>query len=203
VRAVAERETLQPGLVFVVPPDRDVEITDSEVRVREDDRSGPMPSVDRLLMSAARVYGETLIAVILTGSGSDGTVGAREVKNAGGTVVIQNPQTAAFPSMPRSLPPSVVDIVADVERIGPILNDLLTGAYLPVQPDEERTLQRFLEQLRERSGIDFAAYKLPTIRRRLQSRLVATDVGSLRDYLRYCQRYPEEYQRLVSSCLIK
>src|SRR5919108_410836 len=77
---------------------------------------------------APRACGERLIAVILTGSGSDGAAGAREVKAAGGTVVIQNPETASYPSMPKSLAPSTVDVIAHLESIGPLLYDLLTGA---------------------------------------------------------------------------
>ena len=60
-----------------------------------------------------------LIAVILTGSGTDGAAGAIEVKNLGGIVVVQNPQTARYPSMPLALPPTVIDVEADIERIWP------------------------------------------------------------------------------------
>src|SRR5205823_7107415 len=64
-------------------------------------------------------------------------------------------------------------------------------------------LQSFLEDLRDRSGIDFSSYKTPTIQRRLQRRLAATGVADLEQYVRYLQRHPDEYQRLVSSFLIK
>lgn len=96
-----------------------------------------------------------------------------------------------------------MDIVANLETIGPLLYDLLTGAYVPIQPDDQNLLRAFLEQLRERSGIDFGTYKTPTIMRRLQRRLLAVRSESLADYARYVQRNPEEYQRLVSSFLIK
>ena len=84
VRTVTERMPLEPGVVFVVPSNRDVEITDHEVRLRADTAGRSRPSVDLLLSSAAQAYGDDLIAVILTGSGSDGTAGARAVKAAGG-----------------------------------------------------------------------------------------------------------------------
>src|SRR5207253_9511820 len=94
-------------------------------------------------------------------------------------------------------------VVADLEAIGPLLHELLTGAFSQVRPDEDRALRGFLEQLRERSGIDFSSYKPPTIMRRLQRRMVATGANQLDAYLRYLQRNPDEYQRLVSSFLIK
>src|SRR5215217_5955585 len=156
VRTVQDHEPLENGVVYVVPANRDIEVTDHSVAVRAAD-GGPQPSVDRLLRTAAAVFGERLIAVVLTGTGSDGAAGARSVKEAGGTVVIQNPETASYPAMPQSLAPTTVDIVADLERIGPVLYDLLTGAYTGDPTENDRTLRLFLEQLRERSGIDFAA----------------------------------------------
>jgi two-component system CheB/CheR fusion protein len=192
-----------------------VEIEDGHVRLREDGDHGPeaaadaaeghtsKPSIDRLLRTAAEAYGEGLVAVILTGAGSDGAAGARSVKEAGGTVVIQNPETASYPSMPLSLAAATVDVVADLEAIGPLLRELIAAPSPPSAPEETRALRALLEQLRERSGIDFASYKTPTIMRRLQRRMVATGTRSIGDYARHLERAPDEYDRLVSSFLIK
>jgi two-component system CheB/CheR fusion protein len=203
VRTVEDETPLEPGVVYVVPANRQVEITDGHVRVRTDNEAGSRPSVDLLLASAAAVYGERLVAVILTGNGSDGAAGAREVSAAGGTVIIQNPATASHPSMPQSLAPTTVDIIADIEQIGPIIHDLVTGNRLTIRPTEERALRAFLEQLRARSGIDFNGYKMPTIMRRLQRRMLATGATRLADYIRFLGNHPDEYQRLISSFLIK
>jgi two-component system, chemotaxis family, CheB/CheR fusion protein len=131
VALVTDVAPLLPGTVYVVPSDRDIEISDHEVRVQASRGTPSNPSINRLLSSATRVYGERLIAVILTGTGSDGAEGAREVKAAGGLVMIENPDTAAFPGMPRSLAPTTVDIVANLDQIGPLLTDLLAGTYVP------------------------------------------------------------------------
>ena len=155
VLTVEEYQPLEAGVVYLVPANRGVEITDHHIRVGAAD-GGPLPSVDRLFSTAAQVFGEGLIAVILTGTGSDGALGARDVKAAGGTVVIQNPETAAHPEMP--LGPTSVDVVANLEAIGPLLHDLLAGASLQPSPDENRTLRVFLDELRERHGIDFNSY---------------------------------------------
>ena len=202
VRTVTDRARLQPGTVYVVPASHDVEVTDHEVGLRHG-ASASKPSVDLLLSSAAAVFGENLYAVILTGTGSDGADGARRVKELGGTVIIQNPQTARFPSMPLSLAPTTVDIVADLETIGPLLQELLTGAYTPPAPEEDRRMRQLLEQLRTRIGIDFSTYRQPTIQRRLQRRMADTGRETLDEYVRYLQRHPEEYQRLANSFLIK
>src|SRR5205814_10059820 len=80
---------------------------------------------------------------------------------------------------------------------------LIAGAAAPARPGEERALRAFLEGLRERSGIDFNSYKMPTIVRRLQRRMIATGAEGLDAYLHHLQTHPDEYQRLVSSFLIK
>ena len=194
---------LESGVIFVVPADWHVNITDSEIHLQEDSAGRPKPSIDLIFDSAAEMYGERLIAVVLTGTGSDGTAGARAVKKAGGTVIIQNPETAAHPDMPRSLAPTTVDIVANLEEIGPILHDLLVGIEVPARPDEKKKLESFLEDVRTSYGIDFSSYKTPTIMRRLQRRIVATDSRDLDGYVQYLEEHPEEYQRLINAFLIK
>src|SRR5215212_9150060 len=203
VRTVNDQEKIEPGVIYVIPANRDVEITDHTITVLRDQPGRPKPSIDRLLESAAHIFGERLIAVILTGTGSDGAEGARRVKEVGGTVIVQNPETAQYPELPRSLAPSTVDIVSDLDAIGPLLRDLLTGAYTPSNPDEERQLQSLLDQVRGRSGIDFSRYRQPTIRRRLQRRMADTGQDTVEQYSQYLRRHPEEYERLVSSFLIK
>jgi two-component system, chemotaxis family, CheB/CheR fusion protein len=208
VRLVEDRENLQGGTVYVVPADRHVSIADSTVETTEalpqaGDPPRSKPSIDHLLRSAAEGYGEGLIAVILSGSGSDGATGAREVKQLGGTVVVQNPKTAVFPAMPQSLAPSNVDIVADVETIGPLLQELLTSPPVPEEAAESRALHRLFDLVREQSGIDFSAYKMPTVMRRLQRRMVATGQRKVADYVRYVQRNADEYERLIGNLLIK
>ena len=194
---------LEPGVVFVIPSDRHVDVTDSDIWLREDSAGRPKPSVDLLLESAAGYYGDRLIAVILTGTGSDGSDGARAVKKAGGTVVIQNPETAAHPGMPRSLAPNTVDIMSELENVGTVLRDLLSDLEVPAEQDEKRRLEDFLQEVRSKNGIDFRSYKTPTIMRRLQRRIVATNSGSLDGYIAYLENNPEEYQQLVNAFLIK
>lgn len=205
VRTILDRERLEAGVVYVVPADRHVEIVDHVVRVSGDDlrvEKRPKPSIDRLLASAAHAYGEQLIAVILTGTGSDGAEGARAVKAEGGTVIIENPATAAYPGMPESLAPTTVDLISDLDRIAPLLHDLLSGAYTPAPPEAGDLLVTVLAQVRDQTGIDFSRYKRPTILRRLQRRMLATGTRRLTDYAAYLAQHPEEGARLVASFLI-
>ena len=205
VRTVSDKEPLEAGVVFVVPSNWHVSITDSEIWLQVDSAGRPKPSVDLLMSSAAEVFGENLIAVVLTGTGSDGTSGARLVSEAGGTVIVQDPQTAEFGGMPGSLAPNTVDIVADLGEIGQILRDLLARFEAPEEPHEEEkiSLKRFFEDVREGYGVDFGDYKASTITRRLRRRMVATGQEDIEGYRRYLEENPEEYRNLVNTFLIK
>ena len=194
---------LENGVIFVVPPNRHVEVVDHELRLLPARRGKVAPSVDLLLSSAATVFGSSVIGLILTGTGSDGSMGARRVKEAGGTVVIENPLTAAYPSMPGSIPPSLIDVAADLDEIGAVLVDLLAADDHAADEPEGDELASLLARIRDRSGIDFATYKPATIMRRLRGRMNATKIRSLAEYERLVARDGDEYDRLVSSLLIK
>jgi two-component system CheB/CheR fusion protein len=202
VRIVADRMPLEPGVIYIISPNAQVEIADHHVSVAEERGARPAPLIDLLLTTAAHAYGENLIGVILSGTGSDGASGARDVKANGGTVIIQNPETAAHPEMALSLAPTTIDNVADLERIGPLLHDLVTGTLLPRPADDDEQLQTLLDRLRDHSGIDFTNYRAGTINRRLQRRIAATGTADLADYSQFAQRDPSEYQRLANSFLI-
>ncbi|MGD0861132.1 MAG: CheR family methyltransferase [Candidatus Limnocylindrales bacterium] len=203
VRVVEEREALEDGVIFVVPSNRLVEISSGDLRLRAAKAGAVAPSIDVLFESAAGAFGPGLIAVILTGSGSDGSAGAWHVKKAGGTVVIENPATAMFPSMPSSIPRSLVDATADLDSIGSVLCDLLAAGNPPAEGPDHDELRGFLERIHERSGIDFSSYKPATILRRLRGRMKATSRPTLAGYAAYLESDPEEYARLVNSLLIK
>ena len=202
VRILTEHEALAPGVVFVVPSNRNVEITDHAVRLNTELVGRSKPSVDVLLSTAAALFGENLVAVILTGSGSDGAAGARAVKAAGGTVVIQDPETAEFPSMPRALAPTSVDVVSSLENMGAVLYTLVTGVKAPRASQDERALGAVLAEVRTRQGLDFTRYKMPTILRRVRRRMAATGTTTLSAYQSYLLEHPGETPRLVNSLLI-
>lgn len=194
---------LENGKIYVVPANSHVKISDGHVFLESDSAERPVPSVDKLLSSAAESYGEHLIAVILTGSGSDGAAGAVEVKNAGGVVIIQNPETAAYPSMPLSLAPTLVDHVVEMDQIGPLLYDLLKGITLPPEVKVDDLLRELLVHVSAHTNIDFRNYKSSTIVRRISRRMAITHVRNLGDYLDYLRAHPDETAELVKAFLIK
>jgi two-component system CheB/CheR fusion protein len=201
VVAVSDWVPLTAGTVFVVPADRHVEITGASVHVYDGELSRPKPSIDLLFASAAEAFGERLIAVVLTGMGSDGRTGARAVKAAGGTVIIEDPLTASFPSMPASLEPELVDIAARLDAIAGELVRLVDEAV--DRSDDAVGLDQVIGRIRAASGIDFSYYKSGTIKRRLARQMSRTGCATVAEYLALLDSDPAEFGRLVANFLIK
>lgn len=199
----AEPTPMEKGKIYVVPANRHVTIEDGLVRLEGDHEGRPRPSIDLLLSTAAQSYAEHLVAVILTGSGSDGAAGAVEVKQYGGVVIIQNPETAQYPSMPMSLPPTVVDHVLELEQIGPVLHDIIESVKLPPVEKVEDPVRDLLAHVSRQTNIDFRTYKPSTILRRITRRMAVTHNASLKDYAQYLEMQPGEVQELVRTFLIK
>ena len=204
VVALERRTKLETGTVYVPPPDSDVVVSDGHVELMDGGGARSQPSVDRLLTTAAHSYGERLIAVILTGNGSDGSSGAVAVKQAGGTVVIQDPRTAPHPSMPAALPPTAVDHVSDVEDIAPLLRQLLS---FPAARDPEAEaathVGRIVDLLAERSTVDFRSYKTSTVLRRVERRMATNRIATVAEYASHLATHPEEVAALAQALIIK
>lgn len=128
IKLAEEGELLTPGVAYLAPPDRHLLVGPGGTL----SLSGAehvrfvRPSADRLFMSVAAVYGSTALVCVLTGTGSDGAMGARAVKSHGGTVVAENPGTAEFAGMPRAVVSAVeVDLVVPLEDIAGALEGLV------------------------------------------------------------------------------
>jgi PAS domain S-box-containing protein len=194
---------LQPGTIYVGSSGQDFEFGGVHEPGTAQSGNASMSSVDRLMASAARIYSDQLIGVLMAGQGLEGLAGAQAIKAYGGTVILEDRVSVDVIEPTVAFPLSAVDIVATLGAIGPLLGDLLSGLFAVTSVGEPAELEVFLERIREQSGIDFRAYKQPTIERRLRRRMTAVGVDSLKSYLRYVDRHPEELQQLISSFLIK
>ncbi|MBV8602088.1 MAG: hypothetical protein JO359_11045 [Candidatus Eremiobacteraeota bacterium] len=203
LKMVETREELVDGTVYVVPANHDVAILDHAANPYLEARAGAKPSIDKLFTTAAERYGDRTIAIVLSGLGSDGLAGARNVKEHGGTVIVQDPSSASYPSLPQLIPPNVVDFIARPEQMGALISMLLRQTEAPQEPDQQSMLRSLLTEMRDRTGIDFLQYKMPTIMRRLSRLMVASGCDTLAEYMHFLQRHPDGYQKLVSAFLIK
>lgn len=197
---------LEPDCVYVIPPDRQLQITDHELSTSAfDEPRGLRTPIDLLFRSLADQIGDGL-AVILTGAGSDGAIGVRAVKGSGGIILVQDPLEAQYPSMPRSaIATGAADFVLPVRELAHQLAELIKNKRtIPVEPPDldEELLRRVLAHLHVRTGHDFANYKRTTVLRRIARRMQVTHSENLQSYYEYLRDNADESQALLSDFLI-
>ena len=207
VQQVNRKVPLEPNKIYVIPPNRRLLITDHEIATFSfDEPRGKRSPIDQFFRSLADQHDDGF-AVVLTGAGSDGTVGAKAIKEAGGLILVQDPNEAEYPSMPRSaIATGLADVVAPVRELARQLAELIkVKAHVPAEnlaPNDEEVLKRILSYLRSRTGHDFLRYKRSTIYRRLARRMQVRKVDTLGEYFEFIKRKPEEVQSLFHDLLI-
>ncbi len=196
---------LQPNQIFVIPPNRQLQITDHEITTFEfTEPRGRRAPIDFFFRSIAEQRGDGF-AVVLTGAGTDGSVGAKAVKEGGGIVLVQDPLDAEYSSMPRSaIATGIADIVLPLPQLADQLVELIRGKRLLEADDETEDdfVRRILGLVRARTGHDFAQYKRSTVMRRIARRMQLARKEQLADYFTYARESPEESQALLSDLLI-
>jgi two-component system CheB/CheR fusion protein len=203
---------LTANCVYVIAPDRKLVVSGRTIAAGSfTDVRERRAAIDVFFRSLAESYGEAY-AVVLSGGGSDGALGARAVKEAGGVVLVQDPEEAAHEAMPRSvIAADVADVVAPVPGLVARLVELVRhGRVLaPLrEPDsaivetDEAVLWRIFELVRARTGHDFKRYKRPTILRRLARRMQLSHRETFEQYLALLRDRPDEVQALFDDLLI-
>lgn len=202
---------LEPNHVYVIPPGRNLNAVDSHVRLTplERHRADRAP-IDHFFRTLAETHDGASIAVILSGTGSDGAEGVRHIRECGGLVVVQEPRDAEYDGMPRAaINSGVVDVVSPLgEMVRHILGFVHTRPRLPREeeqaPADERpdTLQQVLALVRVRTGHDFSRYKRSTVARRIARRMQIVGVAELGAYVELVRAEPREAAALLDDLLI-
>ncbi len=204
---VGTRNRLQPDHVYVIPPDRRLQMVDHEISAREfDEPRGQRAPIDLFFRSLAERLGDGF-AVILSGAGSDGAIGVRAVKESGGIILVQDPNEAEYASMPRSaIATGVADFVLPVRDLAKRLVDLIRIKENVTVPDirnfDEELLRRIIAHLRVRTGHDFSKYKRSTVLRRVARRMQVTRCDDLKEYYEVIRENADEAQALLGDLLI-
>jgi two-component system CheB/CheR fusion protein len=208
VEEIKDGIVLRGGTVYTTPPNNDVVIERGRLHLRPPMNAvGPKPSADRCFQSLALEYGTRSIAVVLSGTGSDGSFGVREIKRVGGLVIAQTPASARYDGMPKSaIDTGVADAVLDPAEIGRKLTEFARTqdrdlVFEPPNHDNS-ALKDILAEVEKVTGVDFAGYKLNTINRRLARRIAATGSVNADAYLRHLRDDPGEAQRFLQDALI-
>lgn len=190
----------EPNHIYVLAPGKHLGLTESGRFATTPRPGGPVSVIDAFFIAGASALGSSFAAVVLSGTGSDGTVGAEAVRTAGGIVAVQDPSTARFDGMPRSVL-SVLrpDAVAAPEELPRALLGLLTG---PRPTPSQAPFDLIVEMLRERTKIDFSSYKRATVNRRIERRMKALRVRTIEDYSDVLARDAAEVEALGKDLLI-
>ena len=207
---VKDRTKVQPDCVYVIPPNKDMSILHGVLHLLEPvtPRGLRLP-IDFFLRSLAQDRQEHSIGVILSGMGSDGTLGLRAIKEKAGVVLVQDPATAKFNGMPRSaVEAGLADIVAPVDdlpkRILAYLKrvPVVRTAGLALEDKTQSALEKTIILLRTHTGHDFSLYKQNTFYRRIERRMGIHQIDRIGDYVRYLQENSQELDLLFKELLI-
>ena len=211
VQQAQNGEAVLPDHVYVIPPADDITVADGRLVLspRRVGAGAHMP-FDTLLESLALECGKRAMGIILSGTGSDGTLGLSAVHQQGGFVIAQMPEEAAYEGMPNSaIAAGCVNAVLPVSEMPAALAAaalaLRSGGGLPAQvPDASADLHAIIELLRVRTAHDFSLYKIGTMRRRIERRMALAGDGaeSMLAYLRMLQGDPAELDMLATDLLI-
>jgi two-component system, chemotaxis family, CheB/CheR fusion protein len=211
VRAAKDGLSIEPGCAYTNPSDRYLLCRDGVLRFAEPikDHGLRMP-IDCFFRSLAEDQKERAAGVILSGSGSDGTLGTRAIRSSGGLTIAQFPQEAQFASMPEhAIATGMVDLVLPIADIPAKLFAFSQRSTLLVAENGEETaeepseaLERIISFLYERGGFDFRSYKRGTIRRRVERRMGLSQASSMVDYLHRLGKDAAEADALVKDLMI-
>ena len=201
---------LEPDVVYVIPPNKDLTVAGGLLHLEEpvQPRGMRLP-IDLFFSSLARDQGEQSIGVVLSGMGSDGTLGLQAIKSQGGLTLAQLPESAQFDSMPQSaIAAGCVDIIglaSDLpDRIVRVIEEKNGVPSLSEDDDDAgaQALGSILRLLKERSKHDLSDYKPSTLRRRIQRRLGVHGLTTHEAYEAFVRQNPQELDLLFKEMLI-
>jgi len=210
VAQVRDRTPVRPDCVYVIPPNRDMTILHGVLHLFEPaaPRGLRLP-IDLFLRSLAQDQQEHSIGVILSGMGSDGTLGLRAIKEKAGLGLVQDAASAKFDSMPRSaIEAGLADIVAPVDELPGKIIDYLHRAPQPdrkeatLEAQTQSALEKVVVLLRAHTGHDFSLYKRNTLYRRIERRMGIHQINKMAAYVRYLQENSQELDLLFKELLI-
>ncbi len=212
VTTVSGRVALEPDHVYVVPPDRNLFCAPGGLELMDRPSAGQnLAPIDVFFRTLADTHGAMGVAVVLSGTGTDGADGLRRVKEVGGLTMVQSPDDAEHDGMPRAaIGTGLVDRVLPAAALGPELVRLAhaDGEADPVRLDAgspqkgDAPLSAVLSEVRGRTGHDFSRYKRPTVLRRLARRMQLAGAEGMDEYVRILRRDPAEIEALDQDLLI-
>ena len=202
---------IQPNAIYLIPRKKNMVLSSGRLMLTDhDQKSGLNLPIDLFFQSLAQDMGDRAIAVILSGTGSDGSRGIKELHEAGGLVVVQDPESAAFDGMPKAaLATGLADVVLAPTAMPA---KILQYSRHPVRSEFHKVrfdiqagdeLSAVFSMLRRHFGVDFSLYKPGTLARRMERRMTLQNIHSLADYLTHIEANEEELNALYRDLLVE
>jgi two-component system, chemotaxis family, CheB/CheR fusion protein len=201
-----------PNHVYLIPPKKNLTIFHGKLLLADQDQDhsrGINLPIDLFLRSLAEDQGEHAVAIILSGTGSDGTRGVRAIKENGGLVMVQSEESAKFDGMPRAaISTGLADFVLPPDQMPSQLQAYTKHPFVVKSERSENLLSnedgliRIFALLRERCKVDFTYYKPSTVMRRIERRMTVNHVEDIRDYVTFILNNPSELNTLYRELLI-
>ena len=208
VRTVRDNMRIEPGRIYVIPPGENLEVSNGTFDLSKQQRSstGAQFPIDICFRSFAREYGDRTIAVVLSGTGTDGSRGAKVVNEAGGVVLAQDPKSAEFDGMPKAcIETGMVHQILAPPEISEFI-DNLSGVYvhdsLALKPTRRAEYVKQAVALLEDQDVDFTQYKNETLFRRIERRRIMANIASTDDYIKFLSSNETERDDLREDILI-
>ena len=213
VHRVTEGMELAANSIYLIPPGKNLVLEKQKLHLSEQEernRHGLNFPIDIFLESLAKTYEERAIGVILSGTGSDGTNGIRAINEAGGFVMVQEPESAEFDGMPRTaMATGVVDRVLSPSELAETINNLVRLPNLPNKESKEenkvlnsQNLQSITRILAQHEQTDFSHYKTNTLSRRIQRRYLISGCQDIDEFMGLLESSAEEREILCHDLLI-
>ncbi|MDQ3052150.1 MAG: ATP-binding protein [Bacteroidota bacterium] len=211
VHEITDDIHLAPNHIYIIPSNKILTSTDGVLQLTPRDKNIINLSIDVFFTSLAEVHQECAVGVVLSGTGSDGTLGLKAIKEHGGISFAQDPKSAAYDSMPQSaVNAGVVDFILAPEEIPAQLLQINSAyktnhvykAEVQLPKQDEDVFKQIILLLRQRSGVDFTYYKQPTFHRRIARRIAIVKKENISDYLTFLRTNKAEQDALFHDVLI-
>jgi two-component system CheB/CheR fusion protein len=209
VHRIEDSVKVKPNNIYLIPPKKTLIIFHGKLLLTEmDSKKGLTLPINIFFRSLAEDMGKKAVGIILSGTGSDGTLGIREIKGAGGLVMAQDLESAKFDGMPKSaVATGLIDYVLPPHKMPEVLLRYTKHPYIAGDNKEdtiknEDDLTKILAEIRTRKGVDFTYYKPNTVIRRIKRRVSLNQIDSIKDYVRYLKENPNEVDNLYNEMLI-
>lgn len=207
---VTDRLAVEANRVYILPPNKYMTISGGVLRLTGPvERGGLQTSIDLFLRSLADDRQEHAICVILSGTGSHGSLGLKAVKALNGMAMVQDPSTAEYPRMPESaIATGLADYVLPVEKMPDALIEYVRNYYVKGAPagaegtEAADYLNQVLALLRARTKFDFRCYRNRMLTRRIERRMSLNHLDRIADYLVFLREHPDEVKQLFRDLLI-